>query len=84
MNEISCAHYTKNKEKVEKIKEEVCETNTLCITQFNQFKKKDNKLLDYYKKIDDIDITIEGMESSVEYISTLLDRIGIYSCFIQL
>ena len=32
MNEISCAHYTKNKEKVEKIKEEVCETNTLCIT----------------------------------------------------
>lgn len=36
-------------------------------------------MLDYYKKIDDIDITIEGMESSVEYISTLLDRIGLYT-----
>ena len=78
MNEVSCAHYSKNKEKVEKIKEEVSETNSLCYNLFQIliYLKIDNKLLDYYKKIDDIDITIEGMESSVEYINTLLDRIG--------
>ena len=30
----------------------------------------------YFKKIDQIGQSIEGMESSVEYLCTILDRIG--------
>jgi len=37
----------------------------------------DDKMKSYFKKIDDIGRTIEGMESSVDYLDVIIKRIGI-------
>ena len=38
--------------------------------------KKDEKVKMYFRKIDDIGQNIEGMESSVDYLSVTINRIG--------
>lgn len=42
---------------------------------------KDIALEDYFKKVDSISSTIEGMESSVEYLDIIMNRIGIFLYF---
>ena len=64
MNSVSLAHYSKNLDKVAKIQEEIQNTNTLY-----------EKIKVYFSKIDQIGEKIEGMESSVEYLWIILDRI---------
>jgi len=64
MNLISLAHYQKNLDKVGKIQEEIQNTNTLY-----------EKIKVYFSKIDQIGDKIEGMESSVDYLWIILDRI---------
>lgn len=64
MNLVSVAHYQKNLDKVTKIQEEIQNTNTLY-----------DKIKVYFSKIDQIGDKIEGMESSVEYLWIILDRI---------
>ena len=64
MNLISLAHYQKNLDKVGKIQEEIQNTNSLY-----------DKIRVYFSKIDQIGEKIEGMESSVEYLWIILDRI---------
>jgi hypothetical protein len=44
---------------------------------FEKLNKKDDKLLNYFKKVDDIGTSIDGMESSVDYLDVVLSRIGI-------
>ncbi len=39
-------------------------------------KIKDDKLLNYFKKVDEIGTSIDGMESSVDYLDVVLSRIG--------
>lgn len=64
MNGITLVHYQKNLDKVQKIHEEVQSNNQLY-----------DKIKVYFKRIDQIGEKIEGMESSVEYLSVILDRI---------
>ncbi len=64
MNGITLVHYQKNLDKVQKIHEEIQNNNQLY-----------DKMKVYFKKIDQIGEKIEGMESSVEYLSVILDRI---------
>ncbi len=64
MNLVSVAHYQKNLDKVAKIQEEIQNTNLLY-----------DKIKVYFSKIDQIGDKIEGMESSVEYLWIILDRI---------
>lgn len=64
MNLISLAHYQKNLDKVTKIQEEVQNNNLLY-----------DKIKVYFSKIDQVGDKIEGMESSIEYLWVILDRI---------
>lgn len=64
MNLVSLAHYQKNLEKVTKIQEEIQNNSNLY-----------NKIKVYFSKIDQIGDKIEGMESSIEYLWVILDRI---------
>ena len=80
MNKKTLDVYEKNIEKINKIKDEVKLTNDLCNIYKNKMIfpliKLDDKLKIYFKKIDDIGRTIEGMESSVDYLDIIIDRIG--------
>lgn len=64
MNKVTLVHYQKNLDKIQKIQEEI---------QINHLLY--DKIKMYFHKIDQIGDKIEGMESSVEYLSVILDRI---------
>ncbi|KAL4464644.1 hypothetical protein ABPG74_011205 [Tetrahymena malaccensis] len=64
MNETAHAHFKKNQDKVDAIEQEVKAAN-----------QQYDILRQYFKQIDDVGQSIEGMESSVEYLDVILSRI---------
>lgn len=71
-NEVTLVHYEKNKEKISKIKEEFEYTLQYCIPYRILIEDKINNFI---TKLDEIGNTIEGMETSVDYIDVVLKRI---------
>lgn len=64
MNDMSQVQYGKNLDKIKEIKEEQKETS-----------QNQEKLLQHFGQVDKLEMQIEGMESSVEYLDVILQRI---------
>ena len=74
MNKMTINHYEKNLEKISLINQEILKTNEECTPYLIIY--SDTALENYFKKVDSIASTVEGMESSVEYLDIIMNRIG--------
>ena len=61
-------------EKISLINQEILKTNEECTPYLIIY--SDTALENYFKKVDSIASTVEGMESSVEYLDIIMNRIG--------